>query len=536
VDAAEDGDEIVVTNGLYATGGRGVSGTMTNRVAITKAVTVRSVNGLLLTTIAGRAVSGGPNGNGAIRCVYVGSNAVLSGFTLTNGHTRLAGDLYKEQSGGGVWCELSGIVTNCSLSGNSAGTNGGAAYSGVLNNCTLSGNSVNGPYGSGGGACNATLNNCILSNNSAPGVFSCGGGAYYGTLNNCTLIGNTVYGTREVGTGGGGAYGSTLNNCALIGNTSTDEGGGAMYATLNNCTLTGNTADDGGAAGHCTLNDCTLSNNWVWYWGGGAYYGTMNNCIVSGNSAGVVGGGTFSNSLNNCTLSGNSASYGGGAEGGTLTNCIIYYNSAPNGPNYDGASIKYCCTTPLPPGPGNITNAPLFVDTNGWINLRLQADSPCINAGYNPSAPAAPDLDGNQRIRGGTVDIGAYEFQTPTSVLPYFWLQKYGLSTDGSADFADTDGDGMNNWGEWLTKTDPTNVLSVLKMLPLASTNNPSGKIVSWKSVTNATYYLQRASSLVAQSSFISIRSNIVGLAGTTSFTDTNATGPGPFFYRVGVQ
>ena len=153
-----------VTNGVYATGGRAVVGTMTNRVVIPDGVEVRSESGPLVTIIAGQAAPGSiSDGDGAIRCVYMGTNAVLSGFTLTNGHTRIAGDYFNEHSGGGASCEWSGVVTNCFLTGNSAYGSGGSAYSGILNNCTLKGNSA----ASGGGAYSAILNNCMLMGNSA---------------------------------------------------------------------------------------------------------------------------------------------------------------------------------------------------------------------------------------------------------------------------------------------------------------------------------------------------------------------------------
>jgi hypothetical protein len=351
----------------------------------------------------------------------------------------------------------------------------------------------------------ARLSGFTLTNGFAAGF---GGGAYGGTLDNCTLSGNSALGTTNLGGisppppdgGGGGAAYSTLNNCVLNGNWAgsiggaPSSGGGARDCVLNNCTLTANsTCCDGGGASGCTLNNCTLI----------------------GNSASNLGGGVLLCKLNNC---------------------IVYFNSAPNGANYDGSNFStfdYCCTTPQPTGgAGNITNSPLFVDTNGWASLRLQVNSPCINAGNNAYSVGSTDLDGDPRIKGGTVDIGGYEFQAPTSIISYAWLQQYGLPTDGSADFTDPDGDGLNNWQEWVCGTNPTNALSALRLLtPVVAGTKVT---LTWQSVAGVNYFLERTTNLTV-TAFVPLAANLPGQTGATCFSDTNAVGTGPFFYRVGV-
>ncbi|MDD5708225.1 MAG: hypothetical protein PHR35_20080, partial [Kiritimatiellae bacterium] len=98
VDAAPAGDVVVVTNGVYATGGAVLPGTtLDNRVCITRAIALRSVNGPRVTIIAGADAPGGGNGDGAVRAVYACDGAVLCGFTVSNGHTRASGDPGLEQ-------------------------------------------------------------------------------------------------------------------------------------------------------------------------------------------------------------------------------------------------------------------------------------------------------------------------------------------------------------------------------------------------------------------------------------------------------
>jgi hypothetical protein len=477
IDLASDGDLVLVNDGIYATGGRVVYGSLTNRVVVDKAITIQSVNGPTVTKIQGN----GPAGNNAVRCVYLTNSSALIGFTITNGATRSTGDLINERSGGGIWCASSNVTINfCLIISNRASYYGGGVYSGSLSNCTLTANTST----SGGGAAYSILNNCLLTTNSA------------GTGN------------------GGGAYASILNGCSLAANTS-NNGGGAIS---------------------CVLNGCVLTNNNAGY-GGGASNSKLYNCLIAGNhTAGEAGGGVNGDTANasilvNCTVVNNTTLQApAGVSGGcALTNCIVYYNSPGNG---SGVSMNGCCVFPLPAsGVGNFTNAPLFIN-QGTGDFHLQSNSPCINAGKNLYVSGAKDLDNNPRIQGGTVDIGCYEYQTPTSVISYAWLQYYGLPTDGSADYVDSDGDHMNNWQEWIAGTNPTNAASVLALQSPQATNT-TGLTVTWQSVSGISYYLLSSTNLPV---FTSVQSNIVGQAGTTSFTDTTATNGGPYFYRVGVQ
>jgi hypothetical protein len=519
------------------------------------------------------------DGGGAYACM-------LSNCTVTGNSGNSLDPFGGVYSGGGAY---GGVLTNCVLAGNTA-TYGGAVSGGaMLDHCTISNNSAlygggaaksyhldancilndcmlvgNVASNSGGGAYGSTLSSCTISNNSISvsvgGAYAYfyGGGVENCTLNNCLLISNSlsVFGWSSDGYGGG-ADSSTLSNCTIVGNFVTNDygrafGGGAENSSLNHCTLSGNSAVYGGGAYHSTLNYCTLMGNAALGYGGGAV-GVLTNCLLYGNTAGGWGGGAADGVLVNCTVVSNSQTVktmdsdeplgGGGVFGSSVKNCIIYYNYSTNGSlNYFYAgsytptpSMTNCCTYPMPTnGVGNITNAPSFVDLAGG-DFHLQTNSPCINAGNNGYVTNSTDLDGNPRIVGIAVDMGAYEYQGPTSILPYVWLLQYGLPTDGSADYVDSDGDGMNNWQEWRTGTNPTDVSSVLKMVSV-SRSGAFNMTVTWQSVSNETYFVQRSGNLGARPAFVTVHNNIPGQNGITSYTDHPIFGPGPYFYRVGVQ
>jgi hypothetical protein len=534
IDVASAGEFIVVSNGTYKTGGRAVYSVMTNRVVVNKAVTVQSVNGPSATTIEGLPDSTPAAPLLGMRCVYLTNGAALVGFTLTKGGSLKGGDGVRAQSGGGVWCESSSaIISNCVFAGNAANQFGGGAFQGTLLNCILTNNAA--AYG--GGACSNFLINCLLiRNKSAIQNLNWGGGAAYCTLSNCLIVGNQS--VAGGGYGAGAAF-STLTSCVVSNNGAGGLGGGLYFGVVNNSLISSNRASlSGGGAYSNVLNNCILIANDGGKFGGGAYQSMLNNCKLVNNAASDFGGGAYGGILNNCTVVSNSVyGPGGGVAVATVNNCIIYFNTNKFNaisPNFTSSTMNYCCSSPLPTnGVGNITNEPVFLNLAGG-DFHLQTNSPCINSGKNSYVINSTDLDGLPRIAGGTVDIGAFEFQLPGSILSYAWAQQYGLPTDGTADNTDSDGDGFNTWQEWHIGTNPTNSASLLQMQTTAS--DPSGVIVTWQSAFGINYLIDRSTNLTAQPAFQTLVTNIGGSSGTTSYLDTTATNGGPYFYRVGVQ
>jgi hypothetical protein len=440
------------------------------------------------------------------------------------------------------------VLNNCLISNNV--TQDGAVYNMytgiptyytncILNNCTLTRNSS---QQGGDAAWGAELNNCLISSNQTSdfGVPVAGG-----LLVNCTIVGNS---NGAVSGNGFSPPRAVLTNCTLTGN------GGivAYYCTLDQCTVQQN---PGQSAAFCTLNQCTLLQN-----EGGASDSALNNCLIISNvppflGTPLQGGGADGCTLTNCILAYNAATNGGGAYRSTLVNCTIIANTAVTGgglydciadncilfrntggdfyPNTSQYPLNYCCvSTPVTYGIRSITNVPIFVAP---LNFHLQSSSPCINSGNNAYISSPTDLDGNPRVTGGTVDIGAYEYQTPTSVISYAYLQQYGLPTDGSVDFANLDHTGFDVYQDWIAGLNPTNSASVLAMLTPVTTNTATGVTVTWQSISGIPYLLQRSTNLASQPPFSIIQNNIAGQANTTSYFDASATNNVPYFYRVSV-
>jgi len=165
------------------------------------------------------------------------------------------------------------------------------------------------------------------------------------------------------------------------------------------------------------------------------------NNVIAGNSAHWRGGGVEvwdnfggeSATLVNNTIYGNTAGrWGGGIyshhSSPAVWNTIVWGNTAQAGsqiynyfPGSYQAAVSYSDVMGGYAGTGNLNTDPLFVNP-AMGDFHLALGSPCIDKGTNtaPHLPAT-DFDGEPRIAGGRVDIGADEYHpltVPVDIKP----------------------------------------------------------------------------------------------------------------------
>ncbi|MHC4337358.1 MAG: right-handed parallel beta-helix repeat-containing protein, partial [Planctomycetota bacterium] len=395
--------------------------------------------------IKGNTADGGDGGGGGIYCY-------LSSPTITNCVIK-DNTAYGPDGGGGIRCGGgSPAITNCVIKDNTAyGSDGGGGIrcgggSPTITNCVIEGNAAGG-IGGGGISCDGSrpiITNCAISYNSSS--YKAGGIYYYDSsvnVNNCTFTGNSAATSGGAIEEGWRCTGSIVN-CTFAWNTAGDGGGALASCTgrISNCIFTANSAGDKGGALHdciAEISNCVLSCNWAAGDGGGAYTGHgFTNCTFTGNSAGGDGGGIFMNegAITNCILWGNTDSSGTGesAQIGSEPSYVTFSCIQDDDPN--DANIPFGGTAN-----NNIDDNPMFVrDPNdggdGWGDdpctpdanegqnddfgdQHLQNSSPCINTG-DPSfsiGPNAVDIDGEARVMGFIVDMGADEFFMPAVLV-----------------------------------------------------------------------------------------------------------------------
>jgi parallel beta-helix repeat protein len=452
IDAAADGDEVVVEPGAYH-----------ERINFSgwsagapKAIVVRSTDpqneAVRNATIidwtedyVGQAESGD--------VVYFNSgedsSSVLEGFTIQGG-----GSSYGPP-GSGISCvNSSPTIRYCTIQDNTPTTNNGGGIrlnscSATIRNCLIRNNTVSSHSGGGISIDNnsdAMIEDCIISGNLATGAGGINIADSSPRIVNCTIENN------ETGGSGGGIYvtgyasgnaAPVIENCTITGNSA--HGGGALYSYMasphvTGTAITGNwtvgATSFGGAIysynSDMSLSGSTISGNFSRTGGGGIVVQgggllTVDRTDTLDGGAIYFRGQTSFAQIMNSTIADN----GGGLRGGLsmaldadspatvdITNSILYYNSGSQiyvntispDPNVNYSDIQDCWTV----GTMNICSDPLFTsDSCGKTGYALAQGSPGIDEGTDVNAPA-DDLclvairpaDGGG---GAATDMGAYE-------------------------------------------------------------------------------------------------------------------------------
>ncbi len=354
-------------------------GTFHENVAIARAVTLQG-QGAGSTIVDGLA-------SGSVISINVSAPVTVSGLMITNG--------WAEQGGGIHVREATLVITNSTVSGNSALWNGGGVDSieadlYVIN--SLIGSNVAGDRG--GGIYTAgralTVTNSVISGNTA----EYGGGLH---LAGTTLLDQVAVRGNRVTIDGGGIFNggsTTISRSGINDNQSTHYSGGGIYdqggsMVINNSTISGNQAVVDAAGIHSTHGAIRLSSSTVANNTGGATAGVSqdnsnirlkNSIIVNNAGSGGYGdcrGTLYSDGYN---LIGDSNNCGFVSSDGDRLNTAAQLGGLTGQPGYH----------PLLFGPGvNGANPDGCLDHLGQL--------------------LAADQRGMPRV--GICDIGAVEFQ-----------------------------------------------------------------------------------------------------------------------------
>ncbi len=276
------------------------------------------------------------------------------------------------------------------------------------------------------------IRNCTIRDNQPNGGVYCTNASP--TLVNCTIH-------RNEGIKGAGVYCDRDSSPILLGCAITEN------VTLRMCAVGGSCLPGDGGGLYCSnsspvLAGCRISRNRATVNGGGiacdeGSFPAMTNCVITGNVAEQNGGGIACDqnspaAITNCTITGNLVEHGGG--GGlycganswvTVVNTIIWNNTGGSIlSDFGRAQPTYSCieSDTIWTGEGNSNLDPVFVAPGHWHvdnpdapgdvwvdgDYRLDAASPCIDAGTRDGAPAT-DVQGHRRPCGEGIDMGAYE-------------------------------------------------------------------------------------------------------------------------------
>ena len=395
IDAAEDGDTILVANGTHTGDGN------YNLDFRGRDLTVRSQGGPESCTLDA-------NGLGRLFLFQNGEteNSVIAGFALRNGNAWAAGT--ESADGGAISCDngSSPTIRNCHFVQNRADA-GGAVFGTSESHPKIEDCKFGGNRAIAGGALAAV-------NFSSPHLIR------------CQFVGNSAAWGGAVA-GWFGWYENfeepVIEDCIFSSNKAADmqgydAAGGAIfffrtYPYFSRCTFRGNEAEGAGGAIHNQksnpfLMSCLFDGNRA-QWAGAIYNNIYSipdivNCTIVNNESELEAGGVWvthgSSTLVNCVLWGNRSETGGGNQVWDNGHQVYIFNSVVEGGWEDGWEIHDVDPEFLNPHIGD---------------YRVTRNSPCVDLGFMYYVPEGEteDLNHDPRVVWRTIDAGAFEVQVP---------------------------------------------------------------------------------------------------------------------------